>query len=97
MKIPFPAALALSLPITTAALADTVPKFKRLKLTDKFYAEGAAAGDFNKDGKMDVISGPYWYAGPDYKVSQRRSTSTKDFQAEGILQELQHLGARHQW
>jgi hypothetical protein len=37
------------------------------QLDDKFYAEGGAIGDFNKDGKMDVVSGPYWYAGPDFK------------------------------
>ena len=37
-----------------ASFAEEVPKFKRLQLTDKFYAEGASAGDFNKDGKMDV-------------------------------------------
>lgn len=23
--------------------------------------------DVNRDGKMDVVSGPYWYAGPDFK------------------------------
>ena len=25
-------------------------------------------GDFNKDGKVDIVAGPYWYAGPDFKV-----------------------------
>ena len=38
--------------------------FKRLQLSDKFYCEGASYGDFNHDGKMDVVSGPFWYAGP---------------------------------
>jgi len=33
-----------------------------------FWAEGAAFGDFNKDGKMDVVYGPYWWEGPDFKV-----------------------------
>ena len=23
--------------------------------------------DFNRDGKMDVVSGPYWYAGPEFR------------------------------
>ena len=44
-----------------------LPKFKKIKLTDKFYAEGAYYGDFNKDGKMDVVAGPYWYEGPDFQ------------------------------
>ena len=40
--------------------------FKKLRLTDQFWSEGAHVGDFNRDGKMDVESGPYWYAGPDF-------------------------------
>ena len=43
------------------------PTFKKLTLADKFYAEGAYYGDFNKDGKMDVVIGPYWYEGPDFQ------------------------------
>ena len=41
--------------------------FKKIQLSDQFYAEGATAGDFNRDGKMDVVAGPYWFAGPDFK------------------------------
>jgi HEAT repeat protein len=41
--------------------------FKRLKLSDQFYAEGAYHGDFNHDGKMDVVAGPFWFAGPDFQ------------------------------
>src|SRR5687768_3409782 len=41
--------------------------WKKIPLTDKFYSEGASAGDFNKDGKMDVVYGPFWWAGPDFK------------------------------
>lgn len=49
-------------------LADPpVPTFKKLQLTDKFYCEGAYYGDFNKDGKMDVVSGPFWYEGPGFQ------------------------------
>ena len=40
--------------------------FKKLQLSDKFFCEGASFGDFNHDGVMDVVSGPYWYAGPTY-------------------------------
>jgi hypothetical protein len=43
-----------------------VPTFKKLRLTDKFYAEGAYYADFNKDGKLDVVAGPFWYEGPDF-------------------------------
>jgi hypothetical protein len=44
------------------------PSFTRVKLSDVFLSEGASVGDFNHDGKMDVVSGPYWYEGPDLKV-----------------------------
>jgi len=44
------------------------PAFEKKKLTDVFYCEGANAGDFNHDGKMDVVAGPYWYEGPDFQT-----------------------------
>ena len=43
-------------------------KFERRQLTNVYYSEGANAGDINGDGKPDVIYGPYWYEGPDFKI-----------------------------
>ena len=40
--------------------------FKKIVLTDQFFSEGANVGDFNRDGKMDVVAGPFWYEGPDF-------------------------------
>ena len=45
----------------------TVIQWKKHVLSEVFTCEGAAAGDFNKDGVMDVAAGPWWYEGPDYK------------------------------
>ena len=42
--------------------------FTRVQLEDKFYAEGASYGDFNRDGALDVVAGPFWLAGPDFKT-----------------------------
>lgn len=42
------------------------PKFKKIKLTDQFFSEGANFADLNKDGKQDFFAGPYWYEGPDF-------------------------------
>jgi hypothetical protein len=42
-------------------------EYKKLHLTEVFHCEGAYYGDFDRDGNMDVVSGPYWYAGPDFQ------------------------------
>ena len=46
---------------------DRLHTFKKVRLTDQFWAEGAAIADFNHDGNMDVVSGAFWYEGPDFK------------------------------
>ncbi len=43
-------------------------KWKRTELDSKFRSEGAAVGDFNHDGKMDIAAGSVWYAAPDWKM-----------------------------
>ena len=43
------------------------PRFRKIKLSDQFYSEGANVGDFNKDGKLDFVAGPFWYEGPDFQ------------------------------
>ena len=41
--------------------------WRKITLSSQFFSEGADVGDFNKDGKVDIISGPYWYEGPDFQ------------------------------
>ncbi|HUG90250.1 MAG TPA: PVC-type heme-binding CxxCH protein [Planctomycetaceae bacterium] len=43
------------------------PAFRTQTLSDVFFCEGADAGDFNRDGHMDIVSGPFWYEGPEFK------------------------------
>ncbi len=54
---------------SAAAFAATgsIASYKKQQLSDQFLCEGSTFGDFNKDGKRDVVAGPYWYAGPDFK------------------------------
>lgn len=59
--------LFLSLFAAGSALAAPAVTFTTQQLTDQFYAEGATNADVNKDGKMDIIYGPHWYEGPDWK------------------------------
>ena len=58
---------ALCLACAPCPAEEPALKFKKLQLTDQFYCEGAYYADFNKDGKMDVVSGPFWYEGPDFQ------------------------------
>jgi hypothetical protein len=39
-------------------------RFERRQLDGKFRSEGVAAGDFNKDGKLDIAAGFVWYEAP---------------------------------
>ena len=52
---------------SSTALAEEQIKWEKIILQSKFFAEGAYHGDFNHDGKLDVVSGPFWYEGPDFK------------------------------
>lgn len=79
------------------------PSYSKLKLTESFYCEGAYYGDFDRDGNLDVVSGPYWYAGPEFKTkteihpvvaydpngySENFLTYTDDFNADGWIDVL---------
>jgi FG-GAP-like repeat len=61
------AALSLSAALSVSAKDYTIHTFKKIQLTDKFWCEGANFGDFNHDGIKDIVSGPYWYEGPDFQ------------------------------
>lgn len=60
-------ALAPLLPsCATTAASDGAISFERRVLSREFFGEGATYGDLDRDGHADVVSGPYWYRGPDY-------------------------------
>lgn len=51
---------AMSLP------ASEVSTFEKRVLTDKYFCDGINTGDFNRDGRPDIVAGPFWYEGPQF-------------------------------
>jgi hypothetical protein len=67
------------------------PRFRKQQLSDFYYSWTEAAADFNHDGAMDIVSGPYIYYGPDYLTSRefflaQASNPTTEFASGGTLQ-----------
>ncbi len=40
--------------------------FKKTKITGDFISEGVAVADLNKDGRMDIVAGYYWFEAPSW-------------------------------
>ena len=66
------ALLALLVAFASTAVAKDPPTiaWKKTVLDKKFRSEGCAIADVNKDGKMDVLVGEFWYEAPDWKMHE---------------------------
>ena len=53
------------------AMAEAPLRFRVQMLVDDFN-EGCALADINRDGKLDIVAGKYWYSAPDYKQHSLR-------------------------
>jgi hypothetical protein len=51
---------------STTSLAQEV-RFKKHIVSNVFVSEGAATGDVNKDGRIDILAGSFWYEAPNWK------------------------------
>ncbi|MCS7468551.1 FG-GAP-like repeat-containing protein [Stieleria sp. ICT_E10.1] len=58
------------------------PRFQKLVLSESFHSEGADAADFNRDGHHDIVSGPYWYEGPEFRTRHAYAV-VKDYSIKG--------------
>lgn len=63
--------LSLALAQLAPSRAEGEPvTFRKQALTDRYLADGITAGDLNRDGKPDIVSGPFWYEGPEFKTAR---------------------------
>ncbi len=62
------AATTLSVSALAAGTRATLHTFTKHQSTTEFWSEGATAADFNRDGKVDLAYGPFWYAGPNFST-----------------------------
>src|SRR6202008_3377920 len=68
----------------------TSSNFRKQQLSDFYYSWSSGAADFDHDGNLDIVSGPYIYYGPDFTKrreimlaeSTSPSTSFNDFWVE---------------
>lgn len=49
----------------------TSPNFRVQRLSEFYYSYSAEIADFNRDGHMDIVAGPYVYLGPDFTVGRQ--------------------------
>lgn len=55
--------------MAAVSAAEAELRFPRQVLADLYYCDGINAADINGDGVMDIIAGPYWYAGPNFRTA----------------------------
>ncbi|MBX9680621.1 MAG: VCBS repeat-containing protein [Gemmataceae bacterium] len=66
----FGVALAASLVAGSSAFAQEKSSkitWKKTVIDTNFRSEGVAVADVNKDGKVDILNGEFWYEAPDWK------------------------------
>jgi hypothetical protein len=82
-----------ALSTATPAVAEELHTFKRIQLSDQFWGEGATFGDLNRDGVNDIISGPWWWEGPEFKKRREYYPATTTFKLKlGPMTEVEVPG-----
>ncbi len=57
----------LALGLASGSTQDPALHFERRQLSTEFTCEGATFADLDRDGKNDVVAGPWWYEGPGFE------------------------------
>ncbi len=65
--------LVIGLCSTLSAAEPVAITWKKTVVDRSFRSEGVAVADVNKDGKVDILNGEYWYAAPDWTPHEMRA------------------------
>ena len=65
--------------------------YETASLDERFLSEGATAQDVDGDGSLDVVSGPFWWAGPSFE-ERFRFRNTEAFDPNGYSQQFLNWG-----
>lgn len=68
--------------LKVTAPEETSKHFRKQQISDFYYSMTAAAADFDRDGHMDIVSGPYIYYGPDF--TRRREIALAETTSPGV-------------
>jgi hypothetical protein len=72
-------ALLVALPAAALAAGDLIDSgpiaWKKTTVDKVFRSEGAGVADVNRDGKLDILVGDFWYEAPDWKMHPIRRTN----------------------
>ena len=63
-RLGFYAAFAL---LPCATWGQEVSFEKRVLCDEAYFCDGVDTGDFNRDGAVDIVAGPFWYEGPEFQ------------------------------
>lgn len=83
MKLPSLVFLAAASALPAFSQTKALHSFSKTVVTPEFWAEGAHVADFNRDGKKDIVAGPFWYEGPDFKQRREIYPAPQTFKVKG--------------
>ena len=78
--------------LLSACLAAAEPAAFEMHRVGTFRSEACGVGDFNNDGKLDIVAGPYLYLAPDWKPGKIRTLQGEvDEQGKGYLWDFMNV------